>query len=190
MRHLTTAELNAGLDLVRLAPADNGVVELIVRRPDHEEREVIDAGHLTLEDGLVGDNWLPRGSRHTPDGSAELARQLTIMNARAIALFAQERDRWPLAGDQLYVDFDISEDNLPAGSRLRLGDAVVEVSVEPHTGCAKFLDRFGQDAARFVHTPEGRRLRLRGLNARIVEPGTVRTGDQVGKVHTPDVALA
>jgi hypothetical protein len=184
----STSELEAGLDTVRAAPADAGTVELIVRRPAIGERDVVATGTLTEADGLAGDTWRARGSRHTPDGSAERNRQLTIVNARAIALVAgDDRGRWPLAGDQLYVDLDISEDNLPPGTLVRLGPTVVvEISEEPHTGCAKFRDRFGAAAGRFVNSPEGRRLRLRGLNARVVTPGDVSIGAFVAVVsRTP-----
>jgi hypothetical protein len=177
MEHRTTAELEAGLDHVRGAPTASGVIELIVSRPGPGERQVLDEGELTHADGLAGDTWLTRGSRHSPDGSSEVARQLTIMSARAAALFAGERERWPLAGDQVYVDLDISVDNLPPGTRMRLGDATVEISEALHTGCAKFATRFGREALRLVGTEEGRRLRLRGLNAIVVEPGTIRPGD-------------
>lgn len=171
-----------GIAHVAASPRDRGTLEMIVRRPAVGDREVLDAGELTPEDGLVGDNWRARGSLHTLDRSAEPARQVTVMNARAVALFAGERDRWPLAGDQLFVDLDLSCDNLPAGTRLRIGEAVVEVSAEPHTGCAKFRARFGADAVRTANSPEGRRLRLRGINASVVTPGTVRTGDPVEKL--------
>jgi len=179
--HRTIDELEAGIDAIRSSPRDGGVLELIVRRPAVGERDVLDVAELCVEDGVRGDGWRARGSRHTPDGSAEAGRQVTVMNARAIALFAGDRTRWPLAGDQLYLDMDISEANLPAGTRLALGEAVLEISPEPHTGCAKFRDRFGVDAARLVNTPEGRRLRLRGLNTRVVLPGTVRRGDTARK---------
>lgn len=183
----TTSELERGLDAVRAAPGDAGTVELIVRRPAIGEREVITTGTLTEAGGLAGDTWLTRGSRHTPDGSAERNRQLTIMNARAVALVAgDDRARWPLAGDQLYVDLDISEDNLPPGALVRLGPTVVvEISEEPHTGCAKFRERFGTDAGRFVNSQEGRRLRLRGLNARVVTAGDLSTGDFVTVLSRP-----
>lgn len=171
----------AGLDQVAGAPSDGGRLELIVRRPVPGERETLDSGELTLEDGLLGDGWLARGSRHTADGSAEPARQITLMNCRAAALFAGDRSRWSLAGDQLYVDFDLSEDNVPAGTRLRIGTAVVEVSVEPHTGCQKFTERFGLEATRLLRSAEGRPFQLRGINARVVEPGMVNVGDSVQK---------
>jgi MOSC domain-containing protein YiiM len=181
--HRTTDELVAALDTLRGSPLDPGIVELIVRRPAVGERELVDAAQLSIDAGLVGDTWRDRGSRQTPDGSAEANRQLTIMNARAIALFAgDDRGRWAEAGDQLFVDINLSNENLPTGTRLRLGTAVIEVTAEPHNGCAKFAARFGQDAARFVNSPEGKELHLRGINARVVQPGTVRRGDAVAKL--------
>ncbi len=182
MIHRSAEELVAGLDAIRHAPATGGTVELVVRRPAEDAREVLAAGELTPDDGLVGDQWKMRGSRTTPDGSANPECQLTLMNARAVDLLAGgDRGAWPLAGDQLYVDLDLSIENLPPGTRLAVGDAVVEVTEPPHTGCAKFSARFGSEALRFVNSPEGRALRLRGMNARVVEPGTVRPGDAIGK---------
>ena len=181
MTHLTTDALEEGLDHVRRSPRDVGTVELIVCRPAENDRHVLEEATLDDAQGLAGDTWLAR-----TDGPADAAervdRQLTLMNARAASLVAGDPDRRPLAGDQLYVDLDISEDNLPAGSRLQVGTAVVEVSEKPHTGCKKFAARFGQDALRFVNSPVGRSLRLRGLNARILEKGTVRTGDVIRKL--------
>ena len=175
-RHLTAAELEAGLAHVREAPRGVGRVELVVRRPQVGRREVLAEAELDLAEGLVGDRWV-RGKRGRPPNPAA---QLTLMSARAADLVAAgERERWALAGDQLYVDLDLSEEHLPAGARLALGGAVVEVSAEPHTGCKKFVARFGLDAMRFVNSPEGRALRLRGLNARVVEPGVVRAGDEI-----------
>ena len=182
MEHLSTDQLEAGLDQIRESPLDSGTVELIVRRPAEDEREVLAEGELTLEEGLVGDNWRARGSRHSTDGSADPDTQLNVMNSRCVALLAGHADRRALAGDQLYLDFDISIDNLPAGSRLSLGSAVIEITDQPHTGCAKFSKRFGADARKFVNSDEGRRLRLRGLNARVIQPGKVRPGDAVKKV--------
>lgn len=174
VQHLTTDALVAGLDEVRAAPPDNGRVELIARRPAVDERELLDEAELSPEEGLVGDSWRERGSQ--PD------RQLTLMNVRAAALVAVDPGRRPLAGDQLYVDIDLGGENLPAGSRLEIGSAVVEITEPPHRGCAKFAARFGRDALRLVNSPEGIELNLRGVNARVVAAGTVRVGDAVRKV--------
>ncbi len=180
MAHLGADELAAGLATIRSAPAEAGTVELIVRRPAQDEREVLEEGRLTVEEGLAGDDWRKRGSRSTPDGAADPDRQLTVMGSRAVDLLAGgDRGAWPLAGDQLYVDLDLGVENLPAGTRLAIGDAVIEVTEPAHTGCAKFSARFGSEALRFVNSPDGRALRLRGLNARVVRPGTVRRGDPI-----------
>jgi hypothetical protein len=184
MEHLSLAELEAGLDHAREAPADSGTLVLIVRRPAENEREVLAKGTLDLVTGLAGDNWKARGSSSTPDGFAHPDAQITMMNARAALLVARDPGRRPLAGDQLYADLDISVANLPPGTRLALGSAVIEVTGKPHLGCAKFLARFGRDALKFVNSRTGRQLRLRGLNARIVVPGTVRSGDVIRKVAT------
>jgi hypothetical protein len=145
---------------------------------------------LDLVNGLDGDNWLSRGSKNTPDGSAEPQRQVTVMNARVAELIAGGTDRMPLAGDQLYVDLDLSLDNLPAGSLLAVGQAVLQVSEAPHLGCAKFVERFGAEAMRFVNSRAGRQWRLRGLNARVVVPGIVRLGDLAGKAPVGLLAAA
>lgn len=179
MEHVTTAQLLEGLAAVAASPAEEGVLALIALRPEPGARVVPAAAELSVTEGVVGDGWRRRGSRHTTDGSPERDRQVTIANIRAIDLIAGSRDRVPLAGDQLYLDLDLSEENLPAGTRLRIGDAVLEVSPAPHTGCAKFAERFGMDAARLANAPEGRRWNVRGINARVVEPGTVRVGDRV-----------
>lgn len=178
--HRSPADLEAGLETVRAAPRDEGMLELIVVRPEVDEREVLDAGELDLELGLVGDHWLQRG--RSAGRPANPDAQVTVMSSRAAALVAGDRDRWPLAGDQLYVDLDLSDENLPPGSRLALGSAVLEVTEEPHTGCKKFTARFGLDAMRFVNSTEGRALNLRGINTRVVEPGTFRVGDVVSKL--------
>jgi hypothetical protein len=176
------AELQAGLDGIRQSPKDSGTLELIVRRPQSGSREVVQEGQLDLIEGLVGDNWRTRGCALTADGSAHPDMQLNIMNSRVIALVANHFDRWPLAGDQLFVDLDLSAENLPPQTLLRLGSAVIEVTKQPHTGCAKFVERFGLDAVKFVNSDEGKRLHLRGINARVVVPGLIRVGNVVSKV--------
>ena len=181
MNQPSREQLEAGLDDIRRSPKDDGVLKLIVSRPRPGEREVLDQGVLDLERGLLGDSWSSRSSSRTPDGSPHPDMQLNIMNARAAALVAQRPDRWALAGDQLYIDMDLSADNLPAGTRLSFGTAIVEVTAPPHTGCAHFVSRFGVDAMKFVNSPVGRELNLRGINARVVQPGVVRRGDLVRK---------
>lgn len=180
--HLTTAELESGLDVIRQSPKDDGVIEMIVRRPAPGEREVLRVGVLDAHDGLVGDNWRTRGNPRTPDGLSHPDMQINIMNARAVALIAGGETRWPLAGDQLFVDLDLSGVNLPPGTRLSLGEAVLEVTEIPHLGCQKFVTRFGVDAMKFVNSPLGRELCLRGINAKVVRPGTIRPGDAVRKI--------
>jgi MOSC domain-containing protein YiiM len=182
LQHAELTGLEASLDHIREAPADEGIVELIARRPAEDEREVLTEARLNTHDGLEGDTWRARGSGRTPDGAANPEAQLTLMNARAAAAIAGERERWALAGDQIYVDLDISRANLPAGSRVQIGSAVIEFSEAPHTGCAKFSARFGNDALRFVNSPTGRDLRLRGANCRVVVAGTVRPGDAIKKL--------
>jgi hypothetical protein len=182
-KHLCTAELEAGLDDIRKSPADGGTVELIVCRPAVDQREVLDEAVLEAGVGLVGDTWAVRGSSCTADGSSHPDMQLTLMNARSAMLVADDPDRRMLAGDQFYVDLDIGVANLPPGTRLALGSAVVEVTDQPHLGCEKFGARFGKDAWRFVNSRVGRELRLRGANTRIISSGTVRTGDRVHKLH-------
>lgn len=178
--HVSAFELEAGLAEVLRAPAAEGIVELIVRRPAEDEREVVEEAALDLDEGLVGDRW--RASTSAPGVTIDTSNQLTLMSARVIALIAPDHDRWALAGDQLYVDLDLRPENLPAGTRLALGSAVIEVTEEPHTACSKFSGRFGSDATRFVNSRAGRDLRLRGLNARVVEPGRVRAGDTICKL--------
>jgi MOSC domain-containing protein YiiM len=174
-RHLTRAELDAGLDAIRNSPRDTGVVELIVSRPRPGTREVLDHAQLDPSAGMVSDSWAMRVATPNP------ATQLTLMNARVISLIAPDRTRWPLAGDQLYVDLNLADENVPPGTQLEIGDAVIEVSVEPHLGCGKFVERFGVDAMKFVNSPLGRQLHLRGINARVVRAGAVRVGDTLRK---------
>jgi hypothetical protein len=176
------SELEAGLAEIFRSPKDGGVLEMIVRRPHVGAREILAEGQLDLVEGLVGDSWKLRSSRRTADGTPHPDMQLNVINSRLVALVSQDRSRWHLAGDQLYVDFDLSEANVPAGTRLAIGFAVIEVTAEPHTGCSKFVERFGMDAMKFVNASERKNLRLRGINARVVQPGAVRVGDAVSKL--------
>ena len=181
MKNRTPEELEAGLAHILDAPADDGELELIVRRPEVDQRESIDPGVLDVESGLVGDTWAVRGGSGADRDGADVLAQLTLMNSRAIKIIAGPVHRWPLAGDQLYADLDVSHDNLPAGTKLAVGEAEIEVTAKPHTGCGKFIQRYGVAAQRWVNSPTGRRLRLRGVNARVVKPGTIRVGDRIKK---------
>lgn len=181
MEHRDLATLNAARPQILDSPQDDGRVDLIVRRPAVDERETISEAALDVVEGLVGDCWRARGSGSTPDGSANPKAQVTLMNVRVAALVAVTPERIPLAGDQFFVDFDLTAANVPPGTRLALGSAVIEVSDDPHTGCRKFFDRFGNDAHRFVNAKEDRALNLRGINAFVVTGGTVRAGDAIRK---------
>jgi len=180
--HATAAELEAGLDFIRHSPKDGGTLELIVLRPQINERETPVEATLDLVAGLVGDNWKSHGSSRTPDGSADPETQITLMNSRAAAVIARSREGWSLAGDQLFVDLDLSGENLPPGTRLAVGAAVIEVTRPPHTGCKKFMARFGPEALHFVNSALGQELHLRGINAKVVQGGLIRTGDAVKKI--------
>jgi hypothetical protein len=177
------SELEAGLAEIRRSPRDEGLLELIVRRPRTEEREILEQGELDVALGLIGDNWQARGNSSTDDGAAHPEMQLNLMNARAIDLIAGGRSRWHLAGDQLFVDLDLSDANLPPGTRLAIGTAVIEVTAVPHTGCKKFTARFGLEAMKFVNSPVGRELNLRGINAKVVTGGTIAVGDRIEVVR-------
>lgn len=188
--HRSAVELEAHLEVLRAAPTDQAHVDLIVARPAKGQRLILDSADLDPVVGFVGDTWADRGSSRTPDGSAHPDMQVTVMGSRIVAFIAVDPDRRALAGDQLYVDLDLSHDNLPSGSQLWFGPdpdapaAILEVTDEPHTGCAQFIERFGEPAMRFVNGRIGRAMRLRGLNARVLQGGRVRRGDPV-RVHRP-----
>jgi MOSC domain-containing protein YiiM len=190
VRHLSTEELHAGLDEIRRAPKDEGVLELIVRRPRKGEREVLEEGQLDLHLGLVGDSWKDRKSSRSADGLAHPDMQINVMSTRVIALVAQAKARWAQAGDQLFIDLDLSAANLPPGTQLAIGSAIIEVTAQPHTGCSQFLERFGADAMRFVNSPIGRELQMRGINARVVQAGTIRVGDVAKKLRAASCGVS
>ncbi len=178
----TLTDFETRLAELGASPTDNGTVEMIVRRPAIGEREVLTEGEFNPDVGLVGDNWKTRGSRHTEDGSAHPEQQIVIMNSRIIEAIAGDRSRWALAGDELFIDLDLSKDNLPAGQQLAIGSAVLEVTPMPHNGCKKFAERFGSDATKFVNAKEGRAQCRRGICARVVQAGTIRHGDTAMKI--------
>ncbi|HEX4950397.1 MAG TPA: MOSC domain-containing protein [Blastocatellia bacterium] len=182
VKFLTKAELEAGLPAIRQSPKDDGELKLIVRRPKVNGRDVVTEASLDPVEGLVGDNWRYRRSSRTADGAPHPDMQLNIINTRLMALIAPDASRWALAGDQLFLDLDLSQENLPAGTRLALGAAVIEVTAEPHTGCKKFVARFGVEAMKFVNSPVGRELCLRGINAKVVQSGVIRVGDRAKKL--------
>jgi hypothetical protein len=182
IKFLTKEELEAGLSAIRQSPTDNGELQLIVRRPKVNRRDVVTEATLDPIEGMVGDNWRYRGSSRTADGSPHPDMQLNIINTRLIALISPDESRWQLAGDQLFLDLNLSKENLPAGTKLALGTAVIEVTAEPHTGCKKFVQRFGVEAMKFVNSPVGRELCLRGINAKVIQPGVIRVGDRAKKI--------
>ena len=183
--HVPLAELEMRFAELDPSPVDGGEVAMIVRRPATLEREVLEVGEFDLQEGLKGDNWRARGSRHTPDGSAIPDAQVALMNVRLLDLLAGTRERWALAGDQLLVDLDLSSENLPPGTQLAIGSAILEVTAQPHNGCAKFLERFGRDALAFISSPARKQLRLRGIYAKVIQTGSIRSGDLIQKVLVP-----
>jgi hypothetical protein len=189
VKPLNRGELESGLQAIRNSPRDGGVLDMIVCRTHVNLRETPEAGDLTPAEGLVGDNWSTRARAADPTGGVSPDSQLTIMNTSLISLLAGEREQWKHAGDQMILNMDLSVDNLPPGTRLRIGDAVIEITAKPHTGCSKFARRFGQEALEFVNSPEGKRLRLRGVYAKVVTSGRIRVGDVVSKTQ-PDIALS
>jgi len=182
VKYLTRDELQAGLPHILDSPKDDGVLEAIVIRPAHGEREDLESCEISLEGGTHGDHWAKGCSMTTEDGKPHPDVQICIMNARCIALVAHERARWPLAGDNLFIDMDLRPDNLPPGQRLEIGTAVIEITPVPHNGCASFVERYGKPAVVFVNAPKGKALRLRGIYARVVQDGRVTVGDRVVKV--------
>lgn len=181
-KDLSSEEVEIGVAEIKASPKDNGTLQMIVRRPETETREIINSGEISLINGLEGDNWKARGSSSTPDNSADPEAQITLMNSRVIDLLTKEKDLWQLAGDQLFVDMDLSIENLPPLSQIQIGSVILEISAKPHTGCKKFSGRFGVDALAFISTPLGKSLRMRGVNARVIQAGEIKVGDVARKL--------
>ena len=182
IKHPSATDLEAGLDEIRKSPKDESVLDLIVSRPEEDAREVMELADLHVEIGLVGDTWQDRPSIRSGDGKAHPDMQITMMNSRVADLVAQSKDRWPLAGDQLFVDLDLSKANVAPGTRISVGEAILEATTQPHTGCKKFAERFGVEALKFISEPTSRELQLRGINLKVVQGGEIRPGDAVKKL--------
>jgi len=182
IQHLSLADLEAGLDNIRNSPKDQSVLDLIVSRPEEDAREVMELADLDVTVGLVGDTWQDRPSARSGDGKAHPDMQITIMNSRVAALVAGDKERWQLSGDQLFADIDLSAENMPPGTRIAVGPAILEATDQPHTGCKKFSARFGIDALTLISSPIGKELQLRGINCKVVQGGEIKPGDIVKKV--------
>ncbi len=182
IKHLSTDELEAGLETALTSPTNKGIVELIVCRPDVGQRKVIQSAEFSTDVGLVGDNWSKKPYSKSPDGGPHPEMQVTMINRRVLDLIAAgDTNRRAVPGDQLVVDFDLSLDNLPPGTKLNIGSTIIEVTEEPHTGCSQFVGWFGADAMRFVNSSRGRQLCLRGINAKVIQSGKISQGDQITK---------
>ncbi len=176
---VSAAEIEAGMAHVAASPKDAGRVEAIFIRPETDEREALQEVRISPEGGVEGDRWSRSGREEkAPDPRS----QVSLMNVRVLNLIAPDKERWPMAGDNLIVDLDLDVENLPVGQRLSIGNAVLEVTEVPHPGCKKFLARYGKDAMGYINANERKDLRLRGVFAKVIEPGTVSVGDTIDKV--------
>ena len=182
IEHLTTAALEAGLENIRNSPKEQGVLDMIVSRPEEDAREVMELADLDIAMGLVGDTWINRPSSRSGDGKAHPDMQITMMNSRVASLVAQSKDRWPLSGDQLFADLDLSKANVPPGTRISVGSAILEATDQPHTGCKKFAARFGVEALKLISSPVGKELQMRGINLKVIQGGEIKPGDAVKKL--------
>ena len=182
IKHLSTPDLVAGLEQIRNSPKNQSVLDMIVSRPEEDAREIMELADLDVVVGLVGDTWQDRPSARSGDGKAHPDMQITLMNSRVADLVAQSKERWPLSGDQLFADLDLSKTNVPPGTRISVGKAVLEATDQPHTGCKKFASRCGVDALKFISSPATEVLQLRGINLKVVEGGEIKPGDIVKKL--------
>ncbi len=184
-QHLSTLELEQGLPEVLAAPRDAGRLAAIFVRPATNERRSLADARLTPEGGIDGDRWVTDSYYRLTGGRSDPRSQVSLMNVRFLRQIALNEDAICLAGDNLIVDLDLSEANLPAGSQLAIGDEVIiEISELSHTGCSKLEGRYGKEARAFMNNARGKSLHLRGRFARILVGGTIRVGDTVRK-HAP-----
>lgn len=179
--HLSETEIMAGLEQVRQSPQDNGSLNAIVIRPATDDRIRLEQCRLSPEGGTEGDAWAQGCWLSLPDGRPHPDVQICIMNSRMIDLVAGDKDRWEQAGDNLFVDLDLSRENLRAGEQLRIGECVIEITEQSHNGCSKFSQRFGPAALKVVNSPMGKALRLRGIYAKVIKAGDVCVGDLITK---------
>ena len=187
---LNMEELEAGIKFILESPKDNGKLELIVIRPDVEQRKILSTGELSTVEGLVGDSWIKRPDSKTPDKKPRLGTQITIMNSRVTSLITKKLyksekekfEKWSLAGDQFFVDMDLSYDNLPPGTKLSLGNAEIEISSDPHNGCEKFKNWYGKDARDFVNSEMGKKHNFRGIQGKVIKNGSVGINEIFKKI--------
>lgn len=183
--HASTVELEQGLAEVLKSPIETGQLEAIFVRPATNERRALETATLTPEGGIDGDRWATDDYYVGKNGQRDLRSQVTIMNGRFLRQIAGSEDAMCLAGDNLIVDLDLSESNLPPGSQLAIGsDVVIEINGHPHSGCTKFASRFGNEARTFANNKRGASLHLRGRHAQVVRGGEIRVGDAVRKLAT------
>ena len=184
--HLTEQEIMDGLNEVQKSPMNDGILEAIVIRPGSDERRSLEQCRLSPEGGTEGDAWARGCWLQLPDGRPDPAVQICIMNSRMINLVAGNRNRWELAGDNLFVDLNLSRENLQAGQLLSIGECVIEITEQAHNGCAKFSQRFGAPALKVVNSPLGKQLRLRGIYAKVITPGNVGVGNLIMKLSSSE----
>ena len=182
IEHPSLDILEAGLEHIRNSPTDNGLLHMIVVRPEKKQRSTPEHCLLSSKGGAEGDHWAKGCWKSLPDGSPDPDVQITIMNSRCLELISSSPSQWPLAGDNLIADLDLGVHNLKPGQKLSVGTTILEITAVPHTGCDNFKVRFGLDSLKFVSTKAGKELRLRGIYARIIQDGEIRIGDRLKKV--------
>ncbi|MEM6942438.1 MAG: MOSC domain-containing protein [Pseudomonadota bacterium] len=182
LHHRTRAELEAALPLILAAPKDGGRLDMIVSRPAPGERTLPQRARLTAEGGVEGDHWAKGCWLSLDDGTPHPDVQICLMMSRMIRAIAGEEAHWPPAGDNLFIDMDLTPANTPPGTRLALGSVEMVVTPEPHNGCEAFIERFGREACVFVNTGPGKTHRLRGIYCRVTKDGDISVGDSLRKI--------